>query len=98
LLQARVPLKQLSHFDSDVYTDFQRDFDWSPDMTRRAAAYVRVSISSRSSRGDEVSYDKNPEVQEEPIRALNTQRGWSTHRVYSDRAAARKKVALDWML
>jgi DNA invertase Pin-like site-specific DNA recombinase len=60
-------------------------------MTRRAAAYVRVSTSSRSRRGDDVSYDQNPEVQEEPIRALIAQRGWATHRVYSDRASGAKE-------
>lgn len=60
-------------------------------MTRRAAAYVRVSTSSRSRRGDEVSFDQNPEVLEEPILALITQRGWTTHRVYSDRASGAKE-------
>lgn len=58
---------------------------------RTAAAYVRVSTSNRSRHGDEVSFDQNPEVQAEPLRALIAQRGWSTHRVYSDRASGAKE-------
>jgi DNA invertase Pin-like site-specific DNA recombinase len=57
----------------------------------RAAAYGRVNTSNRTRRGDEIRVDQNPEVQEEPIRALISQRGWSTHRVYSDRASGAKE-------
>jgi DNA invertase Pin-like site-specific DNA recombinase len=66
-------------------------FSFPCPKVKRAAAYIRVSTSSRSRRGDEVSFDQNPEVQEEPLRALITQRGWSTHRVYSDRASGAKE-------
>jgi DNA invertase Pin-like site-specific DNA recombinase len=38
-----------------------------------------------------IRVDQNPEVQEESILALISQRGWSTHRVYSDRASGAKK-------
>ncbi len=57
----------------------------------RAAVYTRVSTSNRSRHGDEVSFDQNPEVQAEPLRVLITQRGWSTHRIYSDRASGSKE-------
>ena len=67
-----------------------REVARGPSRTR-AAAYVRVNSANRSMRGDELRFDQNPEVQEEPIRALISQRGWSIHRVYSDRASGAKE-------
>jgi DNA invertase Pin-like site-specific DNA recombinase len=50
----------------------------------KAALYVRVSTTNRSTRNQAV-YEQNPEVQELPLRQLAGQRGWSVVRVYSDR-------------
>src|SRR5215467_6730129 len=57
----------------------------------RAAIYVRVSTASKSQHGDAVSFDQNPEVQEQPLRELVAQRGWHLHRVYSDRMSGAKE-------
>lgn len=57
----------------------------------RAAIYVRVSTGSKSKQGNAVNFVQNPEVQEEPLRAMVTQRGWSLHRVYPDRASGSKE-------
>jgi DNA invertase Pin-like site-specific DNA recombinase len=51
----------------------------------RAAIYVRVSTLHRSRRGDVLALEQNPDVQERPLRQLVEQRGWTLHRVYSDR-------------
>jgi DNA invertase Pin-like site-specific DNA recombinase len=60
----------------------------------RAAAYVRVSTGSKTKQADAATYVQNPEVQEEPLRDLITQRGWTLHRVYSDRASGAKERRL----
>jgi DNA invertase Pin-like site-specific DNA recombinase len=52
---------------------------------------VRVSTPSKSKQGDAVNFVQNPEVQEEPLRAMVAQRGWSLHRVYPDRASGSKE-------
>jgi DNA invertase Pin-like site-specific DNA recombinase len=57
----------------------------------RVAIYTRVSTSNRSGHGDSTSYDQNPEVQEQPLRDLIAQRGWSLYKVYSDRASGAKE-------
>jgi DNA invertase Pin-like site-specific DNA recombinase len=54
---------------------------------KRAALYIRVSTASKSQRGDAISFDQNPEVQEQPLRELVTGRGWHLYKVYSDRAS-----------
>jgi DNA invertase Pin-like site-specific DNA recombinase len=59
--------------------------------TIRACAYLRVSTSSKSKRSDTATFDQNPEVQEQPLRDLIAQRGWTLHRVYSDRASGAKE-------
>ena len=56
-----------------------------------AAIYVRVSTASKSKQGDAINFIQNPEVQEEPLRAMVAQRGWSLHRVYPDRASGSKE-------
>ena len=57
----------------------------------RAAIYVRVSSAGKSKQGDVVNFIQNLEVQEQPLRDLVTQRGWTLHRVYSDRASGAKE-------
>jgi DNA invertase Pin-like site-specific DNA recombinase len=57
----------------------------------RAALYIRVSTASKSKHGDTATYIQNPEVQEQPLRDLVAQRGWTSYRVYSDRASGAKE-------
>lgn len=59
-------------------------------VVKRAAAYVRVSTTSKRRRGDALAFDQNPEVQEQPLRDLIAQRGWQLHRIYTDRASGAK--------
>jgi DNA invertase Pin-like site-specific DNA recombinase len=54
---------------------------------KRAVLYVRVTTTSKSKQGDEVSFVQNPEVQEHPLRDLIHQRGWHFQQLYSDRAS-----------
>ena len=58
---------------------------------KRAAAYVPVSAANKSRQGDVVTFDQNPEVQEQPLRDLIAHRGWVLHGVYSDRASGAKE-------
>jgi DNA invertase Pin-like site-specific DNA recombinase len=58
----------------------------------RAAAYLRVSTSSKTRRGGETSFDQDPAVQERPLRDLIAQRGWKLYRVYSDRVSGAKEA------
>jgi DNA invertase Pin-like site-specific DNA recombinase len=53
---------------------------------KRVAAYVRVSTASKSRQGDALSFDQNPEVQEQPLREMVAARGRTLPRVHSDRA------------
>ncbi|MGO9275693.1 MAG: recombinase family protein [Terriglobia bacterium] len=57
----------------------------------KAAIYVRVSTSHRSQHGATNAFDQNPAVQEQPLRELIAQRGWTFHGVYSDRASGAKE-------
>jgi DNA invertase Pin-like site-specific DNA recombinase len=68
--------------------------------TIRACAYLRVSTASKTKRGEDSTFDQNPEVQEQPLRDLISQRGWTLHRVYSDRAsgAKEKRPGLDALM
>jgi DNA invertase Pin-like site-specific DNA recombinase len=56
----------------------------------KAAIYSRVSTASKTKHGTDASYDQNPEVQEQPLRELAAQRGWTVHQVYADRASGAK--------
>jgi DNA invertase Pin-like site-specific DNA recombinase len=56
---------------------------------KRAALYIRVSTTNRSTRNQAV-FEQNPEVQELPLRQMAEQRGWSVVRVYSDRMSGSK--------
>jgi DNA invertase Pin-like site-specific DNA recombinase len=58
---------------------------------KRVAIYLRVSTASKSKQGDTVNFIQNLEVQDQPLRELITQRGWTLHRVYSDRASGAKE-------
>jgi DNA invertase Pin-like site-specific DNA recombinase len=60
-------------------------------IVKRVAVYVRVSTTSKSKQGEAVNFVQNLEVQEEPLKELIAQRGWTLHRVYSDRASGAKE-------
>jgi DNA invertase Pin-like site-specific DNA recombinase len=51
--------------------------------------YVRVSTNNRATSNQAV-FEQNPEVQEQPLRQLADQRGWSVVQVYSDRMSGSK--------
>ena len=57
--------------------------------SKRAALYVRVSTTNRSTRNQAV-FEQNPEVQELPLRQMAEQRCWAVVRVYSDRMSGSK--------
>ena len=58
---------------------------------KRAVAYIRVSTANKSRQGDALTFDQNPEVQEQPLREMVASRGWKLGRVYSDRASGAKE-------
>jgi DNA invertase Pin-like site-specific DNA recombinase len=58
---------------------------------RNVAIYVLVSTAVRGKKGDFANFMQNSEVQEQPLRDLITQRGWTLHRVYSDHASVAKE-------
>jgi len=58
---------------------------------RRAAIYVRVSTTAKTKRGDVLTYDQDPAVQERPLRDMVARRGWKVYRVYSDRTSGAKE-------
>jgi hypothetical protein len=66
-----------------------------PIPTRRAVAYVRVSTSIKARRGDPTTFEQKPDVQEQPLRDLARQRGWTLQKVYSDRASGSKEQRAD---
>jgi DNA invertase Pin-like site-specific DNA recombinase len=57
----------------------------------KVAIYIRVSTASKTKHGTETSFDQNPEIQEQPLRELARQRGWTVHHVYADRASGAKE-------
>ena len=67
---------------------------------KRVVFYTRVSTANKSKEAGTVSFDQNPEVQEQPLRDLITQRGWNLYRGYSDRAsgAKEKRPGLDALM
>ena len=59
----------------------------------KAALYVRVStVKKTRHHADSVSFDQDPAVQEQPLRDLVAQRGWTLYQVYSDRASGSKET------
>jgi DNA invertase Pin-like site-specific DNA recombinase len=57
---------------------------------KRAAIYIRVSTATKSRSGADAPFEQNPEVQEQPLRDLASQRGWAVHKVYGDRMSGAK--------
>lgn len=58
---------------------------------KRACLYLRVSTTRKEKHGDLRTFDQDPAVQEQPLRDLVAQRGWTLQRVYSDRASGAKE-------
>jgi DNA invertase Pin-like site-specific DNA recombinase len=50
-----------------------------------------VSTASKTKRGETSAFDQDPAGQEQPLRDLIAQRGWTLYRVYSDRASGAKE-------
>ena len=53
--------------------------------------YLRVSTAAKSQQGGALTFDQNPDVHEQPLRELATQRGWSLLNVHQDRASGAKE-------
>ena len=58
---------------------------------KRVALYTRVSTTTKSRMAETMNFVQNPQVQEQPLRDLISQRGLSLYRVYSDRASGAKE-------
>jgi DNA invertase Pin-like site-specific DNA recombinase len=71
----------------------------SATAARRAALYVRVSTTNRSTKNPNV-FEQDPSVQEQPLRQMAEQRGWSVANVYSDRmsGAAESRPGLNALM
>jgi len=63
----------------------------SAGKVKRAGVYLRVSTATRTRHGDALTFDQDPAVQEQPLRELVAQRGWTLHQIYSDRASGAKE-------
>ena len=61
---------------------------------RRAILYLRVSTTNEIARGEVIAFEQDPAVQEQPLRQLIAQRGWTLYRVYSDRVSGAKEARL----
>ena len=77
------------------------------DRDRRAARQSQASLPVRSGKhrkplpaGRKLAYDQDPAVQEEPLRQLCAQRGWTVVQVYADRAsgARERRPGLDALM
>jgi len=68
--------------------------------TTRACTYSRVSTAHKTKRGETSTFDQDPNVQEQQLRDLITQRGWNLCHAYSDRAsgAAERRPGLDALM
>jgi len=58
----------------------------------RAAIYVRCSTAGKRKFGDASVYLQNPETQVKPLLELLENRGWTLHKVYSDRMSGVKEA------
>ena len=56
----------------------------------KTALYIRVSTVKKTRHTNTISFDQDPAVQEQPLRDLIKQRGWTLYRIYSDRASGSK--------
>ena len=61
----------------------------------RASVYVRCSTTTKKQFGDTAACLQNPEVQVKPLMQLLENRGWTLHRVYSDRMSGSKEARPD---
>jgi DNA invertase Pin-like site-specific DNA recombinase len=59
--------------------------------TLRCACYVRVSTAGKSKQEDGARFIQNIDLQEQPLRDLIAQRGWTNCGVYSDRVSGAKE-------
>jgi len=66
----------------------------------RAAAYLRVSTASKTKHGEISTFEQDPAVQEQPLRDLIAQRGWTLYGIYSDRVsgAQERRPGLDALM
>src|SRR5205807_7236402 len=62
-------------------------------QVKRAGVYVRVSTTSRTKHGDTLTFDQDPAVQfrSSPSASWLPRGGWTTYRVYADRASGAKE-------
>jgi len=58
---------------------------------KRACLYLRVSTATKSQHGEALTFDQDPAVQEQPLRELVAQRGWTVTNVYSDGVSGAKE-------
>ena len=58
---------------------------------RKAAVYVRVSGANKSRQGDAGGVQQNLESQVQTLRELVASRGWTLHRIHSDKASGVKE-------
>jgi DNA invertase Pin-like site-specific DNA recombinase len=58
----------------------------------RAATYVRCSTAGKKRVGDVSVFLQNPDTQVKPLLELVENRGWSLHKVYSDRMSGAKEA------
>ncbi len=58
----------------------------------RAAIYVRCSTTGKRKFGDASVYLQNPDTQVKPLLELLENRGWTLHKVYSDRMSGAKEA------
>ena len=63
----------------------------SGEVTKRVCLYLRVSSASKSKHGEVRAFDQDPSVQEQPLRDLAAQRGWTIAHVYTDRSSGSKE-------
>ena len=59
---------------------------------KRAALYLRASTSKKTRTVAGEEYRQRPEIQEERLRLLCSQRSWEVVGVYCDRSSGRKEV------
>jgi DNA invertase Pin-like site-specific DNA recombinase len=51
-----------------------------------------VSTATKSRRGEVIAFEQDPAVQEQPLRLLIAQRGWTLYRVYSERLSGAEEA------
>ena len=65
------------------------------DQPRKCGLYVRVSTTKRAAQVNqdtgERAYEQNPDIQQEQLEKVATQRGWEVVKIYTDRASGSKE-------